>query len=124
MTLIDSNIIIYAAKPEYPNLRQFIIENVPAVSAVSYVKVLGYPRLSEEERRYFEAFFNMATSSQSPMPCSKKQCASGGSGRCLLAMSGGRHSLGPRIDAGHTQHQGLRWRRWAFLAQSLSRCKQ
>jgi toxin FitB len=61
VTLIDSNIIIYAAKPEYPSLRQFIIENVPAVSAVSYVEVLGYPRLTEEERRYFEAFFTFAS---------------------------------------------------------------
>ncbi len=61
MTLIDSNIIIYAAKPEYPRLRQFISENVPAVSAVSYVEVLGYPRLTDEERRYFEAFFTFAS---------------------------------------------------------------
>ncbi|MGO9275212.1 MAG: type II toxin-antitoxin system VapC family toxin [Terriglobia bacterium] len=61
MTLIDSNIIIYAAKPEYSNLRLFIAEDAPAVSAVSYVEVLGYPRLSEEERRHFEAFFVSAT---------------------------------------------------------------
>jgi predicted nucleic acid-binding protein len=61
VTLIDSNIIIYAAKPEYSNLRQFIVGNVPAVSAVSYVEVLGYPRLSDEEHRHFEAFFASAT---------------------------------------------------------------
>jgi toxin FitB len=61
VTLIDSNIIIYAAKPEHSNLRQFIVENVPAVSAVSYVEVLGYSRLSDEERRHFEAFFAFAT---------------------------------------------------------------
>ena len=61
MTLIDSNIIIYAAKPEHRNLRQFIAQNAPAVSAVSYVEVLGYPHLTEEERRQFEAFFASAT---------------------------------------------------------------
>ncbi len=61
MTLIDSKIIIYAAKPEYSSLRQFIAENAPAVSAVSYVEVLGYPRLSDEERRHFETFFASAT---------------------------------------------------------------
>ena len=55
--LIDSNIIIYAAKPEYPQLRRLIEERPPAVSAVSYVEVLGYHLLSEEERQYFEIFF-------------------------------------------------------------------
>lgn len=61
MTLLDSNIIIYAAKPEHSQLRQFIRENLPFVSAVSYVEVLGYSRLSEDERRHFEAFFASAT---------------------------------------------------------------
>ena len=59
--LIDSNIIIYAAKPEYAELRKFIAEHAPAVSAVSYVEVLGYHKLSEQERGYFEAFFTAAT---------------------------------------------------------------
>ena len=48
--LIDSNIIIYAAKPEHDALRRFIAEHTPAVSAVSYVEVLGYHRLTEQER--------------------------------------------------------------------------
>ncbi len=55
--LIDSNIIIYAAKPEFPELRRFIAKNAPAVSVVSYVEVLGYHRLTEQDRRYFEDFF-------------------------------------------------------------------
>jgi predicted nucleic acid-binding protein len=59
--LIDSNIIIYAIKPEHAKLRKFIAEHVPAVSAVSYVEVLGYQKLSEQEREYFEAFFTAAT---------------------------------------------------------------
>jgi hypothetical protein len=44
--LIDSNIIIYATKPEHADLRRFIEEHMPAVSAVSYVEVLGYQRLN------------------------------------------------------------------------------
>ncbi len=40
--LIDSNIIIYAARPEYSQLRQFIAEHGPFVSAVSYVEVLSF----------------------------------------------------------------------------------
>ncbi|MFH1115877.1 MAG: twitching motility protein PilT [Pseudomonadota bacterium] len=58
--LIDSNIIIYAAKPEHSALRQFIGNYSPAVSAVSYVEVLGYHRLTDQERRHFEAFFSAA----------------------------------------------------------------
>jgi toxin FitB len=55
--LIDSNIIIYAAKPEHQALRRFIARYAPAVSVISYVEVLGYHRLSEQDRRYFEEFF-------------------------------------------------------------------
>jgi|SRR6185369_11771216 len=55
--LLDSNIIIYSAQPENEFLRQLIAEQTPAVSAVSYVEVLGYHRLSDAERAHFEAFF-------------------------------------------------------------------
>lgn len=40
--LVDRNIIIYAAQAAYAQLRRFIAEHAPAVSAVSYVEVLGY----------------------------------------------------------------------------------
>ncbi len=63
--LIDSNIIIYAAKPEYSELRNFIAKHKPVVSAVSYVEVLGYHKLSEQERQHFEDFF--AASSVAPI---------------------------------------------------------
>jgi len=59
--LIDSNIIIYATKPEQSALRQFIAQHAPVVSAISYVEVLGYYRLSEQERQYFEVFFATAS---------------------------------------------------------------
>ena len=39
--LLDSNIIIYAGKPDYQKIREFISGIKPAVSAVSYVEVLG-----------------------------------------------------------------------------------
>lgn len=58
--LLDSNIIIYAAQPEHDTLRRFIADHAPAVSAVSYVEVLGYHRLTERERQGFEAFFAAA----------------------------------------------------------------
>ena len=55
--LLDSNIIIYAAKPEHANLRTLIKEQSPAVSWVSLVEVLGYHQLTTLERQYFEEFF-------------------------------------------------------------------
>jgi toxin FitB len=55
--LLDSNIIIYSAQPENGFLRQLIAEKTPAVSAVSYVEVLGFHRLGDSERGHFEAFF-------------------------------------------------------------------
>ena len=55
--LIDSNIIIYAARPEHGQLRQFIADHGPFVSAVSYVEVLGYHKLADEQRVLLEAFF-------------------------------------------------------------------
>ena len=58
--LIDSNIIIYATKPEHAALRHFITDHGPAVSAVSYVEVLGYHKLAEQERTLLEAFFAAA----------------------------------------------------------------
>ena len=49
--IVDSNILIYAAQPVHAHLRQFIAAHAPAVSAVSYVEVLGYHQLDDEERK-------------------------------------------------------------------------
>jgi predicted nucleic acid-binding protein len=59
--LIDSNIVIYAAKPEHADLRRFVAQHGPAVSAVTVVEVLGYHRLTAVERQHFEEFFAAAT---------------------------------------------------------------
>ena len=59
--LLDSNIIIYASQPQFASLREFIAETSPYVSAVSYVEVLGYHRLTEDERTNFQAFFQAAS---------------------------------------------------------------
>jgi predicted nucleic acid-binding protein len=58
--LVDSNILIYAAQPGYAQLRRFIADHAPAVSAVSYVEVLGYHQLDDEDRQYLEEFFRLA----------------------------------------------------------------
>lgn len=59
--LIDSNIIIYASQQEHGDLRKFIAEHSPSVSAVSYVEVLGFHRLNEQDRAFLETFFSSAT---------------------------------------------------------------
>jgi toxin FitB len=58
--LLDSNIIIYAAQPEHAALRQFIETHTPAVSVISYIEVLGYHKLTAEDRQFLEQFFQTA----------------------------------------------------------------
>ena len=58
--LLDSNIIIYASKPEHHALRRWIAAHASAVSAISYVEVLGFPKLTAHERVQLEAFFEAA----------------------------------------------------------------
>jgi predicted nucleic acid-binding protein len=59
--LIDSNIIIYASQPEHARLRELIAAQAPAVSAVSYVEVLGYHALTAAEESLLRQFFAVAT---------------------------------------------------------------
>lgn len=56
--LLDSNAIIYSIKPEFVQLRQLIAEHNPAVSAVSYVEVLGYHKLTVSDKKDFIDFFD------------------------------------------------------------------
>lgn len=58
--LIDSNIISYAMHPDEEYIRDLIEKYAPYVSVVSYVEVLGYHKLREEERKYLEMFFQSA----------------------------------------------------------------
>ncbi len=57
--LLDSNIIIYSAKREHGQLRQFLNESPYSVSAVSRIEVLGY-RFLGKESEYLEKFFEAA----------------------------------------------------------------
>lgn len=56
--LADSNILIYAIRPDGRKLLRFIIERLPAVSAITYDEVLGTTRLPPADmdrmRRLFE----------------------------------------------------------------------
>jgi len=46
--LTDSNLLIYAAKPEYAGLEAWMAKYVDTVSAISLVEVLGYHRMTPE----------------------------------------------------------------------------
>lgn len=58
--LVDSNIIIYAAKPPGSKARNFIRQHAPAVSVISQIEVLGYHQLNITEQQLLEAFFARA----------------------------------------------------------------
>lgn len=58
--LIDSNIIVYASLPEYSWLNEQLEQGQPFVSVVSYVEVLGFHKLHEAEKNFFEQFFDLA----------------------------------------------------------------
>ena len=58
--LLDSNAIIYSVKPECGALRQLIAKQDPAVSAISYLEVLGYHKLTASDKEDFIEFFGTA----------------------------------------------------------------
>ena len=57
MILADSNLIIYAASGKYPDLVEWFTENKPAVSAVTWLEVLGYHKLKVDEKTTLENLF-------------------------------------------------------------------
>ena len=58
--ILDSNIIIYSAEPQYQPIRDFITRHGPSVSAVSYVEVLGFPQITPSQEQHFRQFFARA----------------------------------------------------------------
>ena len=61
MRLVDSNILIYAAKPEYSELKELLEQENIAVSELSKLEVLGYHSLTAEAEEYFNAIFSLVT---------------------------------------------------------------
>ncbi|MGH9948076.1 MAG: PIN domain-containing protein, partial [Pyrinomonadaceae bacterium] len=59
--ILDSDIIIYSALPENQRLRDFVRANSILFSEISMVEVLGFHRLAEFDRKYFEIFFASLT---------------------------------------------------------------
>ncbi len=57
MKLVDSNILIYAAQPEHLILKALLQGNDVAVSNISRLEVLGYHRITEDQKKFFNAIF-------------------------------------------------------------------
>jgi predicted nucleic acid-binding protein len=59
MALIDSNIIIYASKPENIRLRELLLKPDSSLSLISKVEVLGYHALHAKDKVFFESVFEV-----------------------------------------------------------------
>src|ERR1700742_75617 len=55
--LLDSNVVIYAASPDHPEVAQLIEDYSPAVLAISYVETLGFHGVTSNEKQFPERFF-------------------------------------------------------------------
>ena len=47
--IVDSNLLILASKPEHPEIRDWLAEARPSLSAISRVEVLGYQKMVASE---------------------------------------------------------------------------
>lgn len=56
--LVDSNILIYAFLGGNRALQRFVVQRLPAVSAITYVEVLGYHHLSERQKVVITQLFD------------------------------------------------------------------
>jgi len=59
--VLDSNIIIYAVKPDYPQVRAFVKRHDVMASLISRTETLGYHDLSEPEASKLERLFDLFT---------------------------------------------------------------
>ncbi len=59
MRLIDSNIIIYSAHDEYSYLRNLFKSSESYTSSIVYIEVLGYRKITEKEKEYYNSIFEV-----------------------------------------------------------------
>lgn len=60
MVLVDSNIIIFASKPEYFYLREYLSTTPHCVSIVTMIEVLGHTSITPQEQVFLDAFFTVS----------------------------------------------------------------
>ncbi|NCO56542.1 MAG: type II toxin-antitoxin system VapC family toxin [Bacteroidetes bacterium] len=59
MILLDSNIIIYAASEHHKSLRDLLKNYESCCSIISQLEVLGFPKITTEQTKFFEAMFKL-----------------------------------------------------------------
>lgn len=59
MKLLDSNILIYSGQAEYSYLRSLIFDKESYVSKITQLEVLGFHRLDNKARNYFNSCFHV-----------------------------------------------------------------
>jgi hypothetical protein len=59
--ILDSNIVIEAVNADERPLRELVERYLPSISAITLVEVLGFPRLTDADRRDLEGFFALTT---------------------------------------------------------------
>jgi predicted nucleic acid-binding protein len=59
MILLDSNILIYAASDQYKYLRELLKNSESSCSIISQLEVLGYPKITPEQTKFFETMFHI-----------------------------------------------------------------
>ncbi|MCS3650206.1 hypothetical protein GGQ08_001499 [Salinibacter ruber] len=59
--LLDSNLIIYAVRPDYPEVRTFVKQRDVAASSISRTETLGYHALDDVEAAKLKRLFDILT---------------------------------------------------------------
>ena len=96
--LLDSNIVIYSAEPEYAGLLRYIRLEPRVVSIASYIEVLGFHALDEYHKRFFEDFFQSVqmlplTPEIADRAVELRQQRSMGLGDAIIAATALEHSI-------------------------------
>lgn len=60
MIILDSNVVINLVKPECVSLRSYFSSRSLCVSAITQIEVLGYHRLTDNDKIEFQTFFSSA----------------------------------------------------------------
>jgi len=57
--LLDSNLIIYAANPAYPHLKNLVAEQTSRVATITFLEVLGFHKFAPGEKSKLEQIFSL-----------------------------------------------------------------
>lgn len=96
--LLDSNIIIYAVQNHNPELLELIQSPESFASIVSYIEVLGYHALKEEDKETFQRIFETVelldlTSEVAGLAIELRQNRRMGLGDAVIAATALEHGL-------------------------------